>query len=144
MTEVGRWLVQMEWRQAGWSVCMPLLSSLARQKSRRRKFLLLVPPHPGHKIVVVVVCVLQIWLLLLLSTNSKSYVAHNVNCHNQAERLFKVIEVMYNKLIISWKLCKADTRFIRTNNTRDAIFQWPWVNFKVISPTAKLFKCSIL
>jgi len=30
MMEVGRWLVRMEWRPTGLSVCLPLLSSLAR------------------------------------------------------------------------------------------------------------------
>jgi len=29
MMQVGCWLVRMEWRPARWSVCLPLLSSLA-------------------------------------------------------------------------------------------------------------------
>jgi len=39
----GHWLVQMEWRQAGWSVCLPLLISPRTMKSRSS---LLAPTHP--------------------------------------------------------------------------------------------------
>ena len=40
----GHWLVRMEWRPAGWSVCLPLLISLCTIKSRSS---LLAPAHPG-------------------------------------------------------------------------------------------------
>ena len=40
----GHWLVLMEWRPAGWSVCLPLLISLCTIKSRSS---LLAPDHPG-------------------------------------------------------------------------------------------------
>jgi len=38
------WLVLMEWRPAGWSVCLPLLIFLCTIKSRSS---LLAPAHPG-------------------------------------------------------------------------------------------------
>jgi len=40
----GHWLVQMEWRPAGWSVCLPLLIFPCIIKSRSS---LLAPAHPG-------------------------------------------------------------------------------------------------
>jgi len=40
----GHWLVQMEWRPAGWSVCLPLLIFPCTIKSRS---FLLAPAHPG-------------------------------------------------------------------------------------------------
>jgi len=39
----GHWLVQMEWRPAGWSVCLPLLISPCTIKSWSS---LLAPAHP--------------------------------------------------------------------------------------------------
>jgi len=59
----GHWLVRMEWRPAGWSVCLPLLIVLCTIKSRSS---LLAPAHPGgpdkrgHKTVVVLVVVVVI------------------------------------------------------------------------------------
>ena len=38
------WLVRMEWRPAGWSVCLPLLIFPCTIKSRSS---LLAPAHPG-------------------------------------------------------------------------------------------------
>ena len=40
----GHWLVQMEWRPAGWSVCLPLLISPCTKNSKSS---LLAPAHPG-------------------------------------------------------------------------------------------------
>jgi len=40
----GHWLVRMEWRPAGWSVCLPLLILPCTIKSRSS---LLAPAHPG-------------------------------------------------------------------------------------------------
>ena len=40
----GHWLVRMEWRPAGWSVCLPLLISSYTIKSRSS---LLAPAQPG-------------------------------------------------------------------------------------------------
>jgi len=40
----GHWLVRMEWRPAGWSVCLPLLISPCTIKRRSS---LLAPAHPG-------------------------------------------------------------------------------------------------
>jgi len=40
----GHWLVQMEWRPARWSVCLPLLFFPCTIKSR---ISLLIPDHPG-------------------------------------------------------------------------------------------------
>jgi len=40
----GHWLVRMEWRPAGWSVCLPLLIFPCTIKSRRS---LLAPAHLG-------------------------------------------------------------------------------------------------
>jgi len=40
----GHWLVRMEWRPAGWSVCLPLLFFPCTIKSRSS---LLAPAHPG-------------------------------------------------------------------------------------------------
>jgi len=40
----GQWLVRMEWRPAGWSLCLPLLIFPCTMKSRSS---LLAPAHPG-------------------------------------------------------------------------------------------------
>jgi len=40
----GHWLVHMEWRPAGWSVCLPLLIFHCTIKSRSS---LLAPTHQG-------------------------------------------------------------------------------------------------
>ena len=40
----GHWLVQVEWRPAGWSVCLPLLISACTIKSRSS---LLAPAYLG-------------------------------------------------------------------------------------------------
>jgi len=40
----GNWLVRMEWRPAGWSVCLPLLIFPCTMKSRSS---FLAPAHPG-------------------------------------------------------------------------------------------------
>jgi len=40
----GHWLVRMEWRPAGWSVCLPLLIFPCTIKYRSS---LLAPAHPG-------------------------------------------------------------------------------------------------
>jgi len=40
----GHWLVWMEWRPAGWSLCLPLLIFPRTIKSRSS---LLAPPYPG-------------------------------------------------------------------------------------------------
>jgi len=40
----GHWLVRMEWRPAGWSVCVPLLIFSCTIKYRSS---LLAPAHPG-------------------------------------------------------------------------------------------------
>jgi len=40
----GHWLVRMEWRRAGWPVCLPLLIFPCTTKSRSS---LLAPAHPG-------------------------------------------------------------------------------------------------
>jgi len=40
----GHWLVRMEWRPAGWLVCLPLLIFYCTIKSRSS---LLAPAHPG-------------------------------------------------------------------------------------------------
>jgi len=40
----GHWLVRMEWRPAGWFVCLPLLFFPCTMKSRSS---LLAPAHPG-------------------------------------------------------------------------------------------------
>ena len=55
----GHWLVWMEWRPAGWSVCLPLLIFPCTIKSRSS---LLAPAHsggPGKRAVkwLCVVCV---------------------------------------------------------------------------------------
>jgi len=60
----GHWLVRMEWRPAGWSVCLPLIIFPCTVKSRSS---LLAPAHPGgpgkravkRLWCVVVVCVID-------------------------------------------------------------------------------------
>jgi len=58
----GHWLVRMEWRPAGWSVCLPLLIFPCTIKSRSSR---LAPAHPGGpgkravKQLCVCVCVLH-------------------------------------------------------------------------------------
>ena len=63
----GHWLVQMEWRPVGWSVCLPLLISRCTIKSRSS---LLAPAGPGgprkRAIKWLCVCVCYYYLLLLL------------------------------------------------------------------------------
>jgi len=61
----GHWLVQMEWRPAGWSVCLPLLIFSCTIKSRSSLLAMAHPGGPGKKgrlcvCVSVCVCVLLI------------------------------------------------------------------------------------
>jgi len=45
------WLVQMEWRPAGWSVCLPLLIFPCTIKSRSSLLALAHPGGPGKRAV---------------------------------------------------------------------------------------------
>ena len=58
----GHWLVRMEWRPAGCSVCLPLLISPCTIKSRSS---LLAPAHPGGpgKRAVKRLCAVELWLI---------------------------------------------------------------------------------
>ena len=47
----GHWLVQMEWRPAGWSVCLPLLIFTCTIKSRSSLLVLAHPGDPGKRAV---------------------------------------------------------------------------------------------
>jgi len=53
----GQWLVRMEWRLAGWLVCLPLLTFSCTIKSKVLFWhrLTRVGPEKGRKTVVVVV-----------------------------------------------------------------------------------------
>jgi len=52
LMEGDRWLVQMEWRPPGWSVCLPLVILPSTIKSRRSFLLALaLPGGPGKKAV---------------------------------------------------------------------------------------------
>ena len=57
----GHWLVRMEWRPAGWSVCLPLLISSCTVKSRSS---LLAPAQPGcpGKITIKRLCYVLIYV----------------------------------------------------------------------------------
>jgi len=47
----GHWLVRMEWRPAGWSVCLPLLIFPCTIKSRSSLLALAHPGGPGKRAV---------------------------------------------------------------------------------------------
>jgi len=47
----GHWLVRMEWRPAGWSVCLPLLIFHCTTKSRSSLLALAHPGGPGERAV---------------------------------------------------------------------------------------------
>ena len=47
----GHWLVRMEWRPAGWSVCLPLLVCPCTIKSRSSLLALAHPGRPGKRAV---------------------------------------------------------------------------------------------
>jgi len=47
----GHWLVRMEWRPAGWSVCLPLLIFPCTIKSRSSLLELAHPGDPGKRAV---------------------------------------------------------------------------------------------
>jgi len=47
----GHWLVRMEWHQAGWSVCLPLLIFPCTIKSRSSLLALAHPGGPGKRAV---------------------------------------------------------------------------------------------
>jgi len=64
----GHWLVRMELRPAGWSVCLPLLISPCTMKSRSS---LLASAHPGGpekkgRKTAVVVVVFLIWNVCII------------------------------------------------------------------------------
>jgi len=61
----GHWLVRMEWRPVGWSVCLPRLIFPCTIKPRSS---LLAPAHPGGhgKRAVKRLCVCCYWSMLLL------------------------------------------------------------------------------
>ena len=72
----GHWLVWMEWRPAGWSVCLPLLISPCTIKSRSS---LLAPAHLGGPVkelcvvVVVVVSMIVSWIAWRLDNVDESW-----------------------------------------------------------------------
>jgi len=72
----GHCLVQMEWRPAGWSVCLPLLIFPCTIKSRSSLLALSHPGGPGKRAVtrkmVVVVVVVQ-WILPKKIASDVSY-----------------------------------------------------------------------
>jgi len=59
----GHWLVWMEWRPAGWPVCLPLLIFPCTIKSRSPLLALAHPggPRKSHKTAVVVVVSFCYW-----------------------------------------------------------------------------------
>jgi len=66
----GHWLVRMEWRPAGWSVCLPLLIFPCTIKSRSSLMASALPGGPGkkgHKTVVVWCGVVWCGMLGILS-----------------------------------------------------------------------------
>jgi len=67
--EGGQWLVRMEWRPAGWSVCLPLLIFPCAIKSRSS---LLAPAHPGGPGKRAVKRLW--WLVVLIKTCAKDFV----------------------------------------------------------------------
>jgi len=76
------WLVRMEWRPAGWSVCLPLLSSLAPYSPEVLFWHRHTPGwslKKGRKTVVVVVVVVQgvreHWLMI-----DKSWFNYQLRC----------------------------------------------------------------
>jgi len=76
----GNWLVRMEWRPAGWSVCLPLLIFPCTMKSRSS---FLAPAHPGGSgkravkgLCGVVVSVCLICLSVCLSVHCISQEPH--------------------------------------------------------------------
>ena len=63
----GQWLVRMEWRPAGWSLCLPLLIFPCTIKSRSS---LLAPAHPSGPGKRAIKWLLVSWSLTsLFSTN---------------------------------------------------------------------------
>jgi len=86
----GHWLVRMEWRPAGWSVCLPLLIFPCTIKSRSS---LLAPAHPGGpgkravKRLCVCVCVCVIFAFSafkLLVGHQKEHMA----CKNLSDEVW--------------------------------------------------------
>ena len=68
----GHWLVWMEWRPAGWSVCLPLLISPCTTKSRSS---LLAPAHldgPGKRAVK------RLWCGMLFQSRDQTLHLMNV------------------------------------------------------------------
>ena len=60
----GHWLVRMEWRPAGWSVCLPLLIFPCTIKSRSSLLALAHPGGPGKRAVK------RLWWWCLHTKNS--------------------------------------------------------------------------
>ena len=58
----GHWLVRMEWRPAGWSVCLPLLIFPCTIKSRSSLLAPAYPDGPGKRAVKLLWC----WMPFLL------------------------------------------------------------------------------
>jgi len=77
-------------------------------------------------------------------TIKKSYMAHDVNCNNHTEGLIEVIGSHSD----IFRNCARQGSLIQSINTKwyavyqdVPFFQWSRPTIKVISPTAKLFKC---
>ena len=72
----GHWLVRMEWRPAGWSLCLPLLIFPCTIKSRSS---ILAPAHPGGpgKMAVKWLCGVVIKAIKLVSL-TVSIIINNV------------------------------------------------------------------
>ena len=77
----GHWLVRMEWRPAGWSVCLPLLISPCTIKSRSSLLALAHPGGPGKRAVRQLWWWwLFCWRCLLISSKYKIFSRASVHC----------------------------------------------------------------
>ena len=96
----GHWLVRMEWRPAGWSVCLPLLTFPCTIKSRSS---LLAPAHPGgpgkRAVKRLCVCVLLLSLLSYTVFTGSNYTSNTTSCHLQ--RVLKTTQPSYLHNLVS-------------------------------------------
>jgi len=89
----GHWLVRMEWRPGGWSVCLPLLIFPCTIKSRSS---LQAPAHPGDpgKRALKLLCVC-VWHLFICQGDEEEF--GTVYIHLKCHCIVKMLDVLLMK-----------------------------------------------
>jgi len=115
----GHWLVRMEWRPAGWSVCLPLLIFPCTMKSRSSLLALTHPGDPGKGRKTVVVVVWWRWSVIWCALPGSCVTVTQNHLHHfttlfwatQVSRCQK--EIFFWTFMVQGRITEADTPTIQ-------------------------------